>query len=79
MVDHCVELWVLYPSSTVGRCSPLNRYADDPQNLRIRVDGVSWLPRNEKRNYLRMGGPTRHTLLHTAVAMVVWFNCKLEI
>ena len=45
--DHRVELWLLYPRGAVGGHDPHDRYADDPQDLRLCVDGADRLPRHE--------------------------------
>ena len=49
VADHRAELRLLYPCGAVGRHVPYDRYADDPQDLRLRVDGADRLLRYEKR------------------------------
>ena len=49
MADHRAELWLLYPCGAVGGHVPYDRYADDPQDLRLCVDGADRLLRYEKR------------------------------
>ena len=49
VADHRAELRLLYPGGAVGRCQPPDRYADDPQDLRLRLDRADRLQRHESR------------------------------
>ena len=49
VADHRAELWFLYPGGAVGRRCASDRDADDPQDLRICVDGGNRLFRHEER------------------------------
>ena len=47
VADHRAELRFLYPGGAVGRCQPPDRYADDPQDLRLCLDRADRLQRHE--------------------------------
>ena len=49
VADHRAELRLLYPGGAVGRCQPPDRDADDPQDLRLRLDRADRLQRHESR------------------------------
>ena len=49
VADHRAELRLLYPGGAVGRCHPPDRYADDPKDLRLRLDRADRLQRHESR------------------------------
>ncbi len=40
VADHCPELWLLYSGGAVGGCVSPDRDADDPQDLRLCMDGT---------------------------------------
>ena len=50
VADHRAELRLLYPRCSVGRREPHDRYADDPQDLRLRLDRAHRLQRHEDRD-----------------------------
>ena len=43
VADHCAELWVLHPGGAVGGRRAHDRDADDPQDLRLCLDGADRL------------------------------------
>ena len=47
VADHRAELRLLYPRCAVGRREPHDRYADDSQDLRLRLDRAHRLQRHE--------------------------------
>lgn len=47
VADHCIELWLLHPGGTLGRCHPHDWDADDPQNLRLCLDSTYRVFRHE--------------------------------
>ena len=47
VADHCIELWLLHPCRSVGGCHPHDRDADDPQDLRLCLDGTHRVFRHE--------------------------------
>ena len=47
VADHRAELRFLSPGGAVGRCQPPDRYADDPQDLRLCLDRADRLQRHE--------------------------------
>ena len=48
MAHHRTQLWILHPRCSLGRYNPPDRYADDTQNLRLRMDGSYRIRINEK-------------------------------
>ena len=48
VADHCAELRLLHPCGAVGGHHPHDWYADDSQDLRLRLDGADWLFRHEE-------------------------------
>ena len=51
------KLWLLYPGGAVGRRCAHDRDADDPQDLRLCVDGPDRLFRHEKRVQVKENEP----------------------
>ena len=62
VADHRAELWLLYPRGAVGGYDPYDRYADDPQDLRLCVDGADRLPRHEAGVQVRENEKIRRRL-----------------
>ena len=55
VADHRAELRLLYPGRAVGGCHPDDRHADDPEDLRLRLDGFDRLLRDEEGMQVRSG------------------------
>ena len=49
VAHHRAELRLLYPGGAVGGRRPADRDADDPQDLRLCLDGADRIFRHEKR------------------------------
>ena len=47
VADYCAELWILHSGGAVGGCHSTHWDVDDPQDLRLCVDGTDWIFRYE--------------------------------
>ena len=53
MADYRAELRLLYPGRAVGGRHPDDRHADDPEDLRLRLDSFDRLLRDEEGMQVR--------------------------
>ena len=67
VADHRAQLRLLHPGRALGGHHPDDRHADDPQDLRLRVDGSDRLLRDEEGVQIirRHTSATSHIHVHT--------------